>query len=311
MLVVVIMLGACSWAWAAPRVLLLGDSWAGAMWTRNTFARLFADPAFSASIPAGSTAKGDVTTVNGGTAYDWQDPARLALLGQELASNPTIDIVHVSLGGNDFLSTYKTSDTPEQRSAKFDSIIANLRTVIEYAVAQRPNIRVAVCDYDYLNFVESVAKPYDPIITQMYNDLGQPTPAQINGALVELGQRKLALCNSIPRCYYIHNFGLMHYVYGYPGFFAAGAKPYPGQPPAYTPFPGGDVNYPNPPVAMNVVTKSGTNYVDPIHLSETGYFYLGWNCMTSFYVSWLNNPLPLDTTPPVITLLGSNPATAL
>ncbi|HOS02054.1 MAG TPA: hypothetical protein PKZ01_03180, partial [Candidatus Hydrogenedentes bacterium] len=212
--------------------------------------------------------KGDVTTLVGGTAADWADPAKLAVLGQELANNPTIDIVHISLTGNDFFTTFRAqSDTPEQRAAKNDAILQNLRIIMEYVVAQRPNIRVAVCGYDYVNFNESVAKPYDSAyVLGFYNAMEQPTILQLNTAMVELGQRTIALCNSIPRCYYVHNFGLMHYVYGYPGLFAALTKPYPGQPPAYTPFPGGDVNYPSPPVAMNVITKSGTNYVDPIHL---------------------------------------------
>lgn len=85
-----------------PRILVVGDSWTPAM------------PSRIQSVLNGLglgeyTAVGGSTTLGGTTAAQWASPSYLALITQELTDHPTIDIVHLSMGGNDMLGSSPSS----------------------------------------------------------------------------------------------------------------------------------------------------------------------------------------------------------
>ena len=87
-----------------PRILLVGDSWA---------ARAFRTRAFRTALENKGLRqfeeKGDVTAIGGTTASDWASPPYLERITEELEACPTLDIVHLSIGGNDFLQAAPSS----------------------------------------------------------------------------------------------------------------------------------------------------------------------------------------------------------
>ncbi|HOQ32719.1 MAG TPA: hypothetical protein PLA12_09420, partial [Candidatus Hydrogenedens sp.] len=75
---------------------------------------------------------------------------------QKLNEYPTIDIVHISLCGNDINVNWKYHYSWEQTNAIIDTAVQHLRNVIQHCLNVRPNIRVAICGYDYFEYIRRV-----------------------------------------------------------------------------------------------------------------------------------------------------------
>lgn len=257
------------------KMLLVGDSWAAYAYQSLAFRNAFVAKGFSDWFVLGSTA------IGGTTAAQWTAPHMLQSITNELAANPSVKVVHISLGGNDFLGYVNGSRTREELDAFYDAIVANIAVVVEHTLSLHPDIRVGVCSYDYLTRTQS----------------GMSSPA-VNAELVLFAQRLRAYADNTERCVYLNNWGLMHHTYGITGVYAPGELPAPGGPPDYLPFAGGDI------------TRPGVQLNDPIHLSSAGYRVLADNCLDQAYWSWLGvNPVGIlgieavttPSTAPVLT----------
>ena len=246
-----------------PRILVVGDSWTPAMPSGIT--SVLNDRGLGEY-----TAVGGSTTLGGTTAAQWASAPYLALITQELTNNPTIDIVHLSMGGNDFLGAVPL--TPEELADLIDQVFDDIDTVAAHILSIRPNAVVALCSYDY-------------VATQAYND-----------ALGQFAETAIARAATNPNYFYINNLGLMHYTYGYPGEFGPGETPFPGGYPDYDPVMGGDPSLPSPPEAL----------ADSIHLNAAGYLVLAERCVDEFYADWVVDwPLPAYGDAALILLTGA------
>jgi len=227
-----------------PRILVVGDSWTPAMLSRIQI--VLDDLGLSEY-----TVEGDLTSRPGSTAAQWATPTWLGYITAELTANPTIDIVHLSMGGNDYL--YALPLTPEEIAALVEQVFDDIDTVVAHILSIRPAARVALCSYDY-------------VADQGHND-----------ALGLFAQTALARTATNPNYFYINNLGLMHYAYGYSGEFGPGETPFPGGYPDYDPLMGGDPSLPGPPEAL----------ADAIHLTGEAYLVLAERCVNEFYADWL------------------------
>ena len=257
-----------------PRLLLVGDSWPGFMQLFRDFEFSFADYPALANIGQ----RGSQTTEVGIRASEFNTPAYLERVRAELLAYPTIEVVHVSLGGNDFvMDSHWTPTMPAGQLASFiDGVNANTEAVIDYILAIRPNLRVAVCGYDFGN-----------------HSMGSgATIAQSNAVWVQFEQSRLDRFRNKPRTVYIHNLGLMQYYYGIP----LATPPIPprqvnfpgGYAQNYSPFPGGNPAYNTPLQAL----MDGD-----IHLTMDGYDLLAHRCIDEFYATWLGYPAVVEILP--------------
>ena len=270
-----------------PRILLLGDSWANQIWDNGILQSVLNNNGFS-----GVSTKGANTAIGGTTASWWAASANLQVITSELNAYPTIDIVHISLGGNDFLAGWNTGLNQAQEASLFAGIQSNLQTVVNHVLAHNANMKVVICDYDYLNFVESVMQSGNTQAQLLWANMGQPSQRRLNEALTDLGLYKLSIAQNTNRCEYVQNWGTNHYRYGYPGYFGTGLTPYPGQYPNFNPYPGGNLDFPSHPNMMR-----GSSLIDPIHLSNTGYYWILENCFALWYYQWLVGPKAHNPSP--------------
>lgn len=301
---------------ATRRILLVGDSWPFFMWmARAGDLVLWEGRAFQETLIERGYGQweewGQPTAIPGSMAREWAENepnvflvGKLDLIARELEENPNIDIVHLSLGGNDYLRGdyseilgdytfhhgWQKAWTDEEEELFFGAICADIRVVIEFALDVRPDVRVALCGYDYMTEAR-----------------GGGTVQETNEAGVRLAAMKLALCQEIStqpqhlnRCFYVAAYGLMQYTFGYPWPFGSGDQIYgpmgepgtggtieaPGGYPTYVPLPGGDITYPSP---------MGT-LLDDIHLNQAGYWTLARHCIDEFYGEWLDLPKVLQVT---------------
>lgn len=244
---------------ATPRIMLVGDSWAWFMWLNRSFQAALQRAGLDEYEEVGL-----YTTVPGSTSLQWNNPQWLENITKEYERNPTVDIIHISLGGNGFLRQWNKDMPTEARDKLFQSITDEIEVVVKHCLALSPNMRVAICGYDYVNDARR-----------------NSTVAELNQAGMILAGMKRDMAAKHDRAEYIQSYGLMQHHFGHAPDFGPGEVPLPGQLPDFDPWPGGNKEFGNPPEAM----------LDKIHLSPDGYARLADLCVETLYARWLKNPL--------------------
>ncbi len=250
---------------ATKRILIVGDSWSASITAENhdgfPSPDVFNDVLAENGLGAYET-EGKVTAWGGRKASDWAKPEHLAEIKAELEKYPTIDIVHLMIGGNDFLSRAIKGDftgkSAEERQRMWDPIIADIRTIVETCLAVRGNMHVVIAGYDYLDF---------ELAHQAWKmDFHRATTQELNTWFHELGDRKEELAGEIDRCEYVDNWGTLQYWFG--------------APPKSVPLPGGD-----PAKGMPAGISP-----DGIHPNAEAHKRLLQNAVDAYYRRWLESP---------------------
>lgn len=259
---------------AATRVLVVGDSWAEFMWINRSLR-----DAFAANGRPDVEEDGATTTESGSTAAEWATPAFLQAIDDALASLPTIDLVQLTIGGNDVLAGqsgggWHTGMSPEDFETLVDRVGLDLATVLDHVLDGHPGVRIVVSLYDYTNFEDS-----SNLLgcTDRWADLGLPTPRQINDAQLALETRVEELVSARPRVEVVRHVGRMQEHFGFPDD---------GIPPGQL-MPPGDPDLPSPIEAMLLDT-------DCIHLGTEGYGVVAQALWDGFYAGVLGPALFTD-----------------
>lgn len=259
------------------RVLLVGDSWANQQWSDGSHARVFA-----ANGLADFQIVGASTTESGSTAEEWAAPARLQVIADALAANPSIDTVQLTLGGNDFLDAWNRSMSAEDEAALMAQITDWLDQIATHILDQRPEIEIVLSFYDYPNFVDTRnGLVWLGVCEPLWGRLGRPEPIELNitARAFEDVYAELALKN--PRIQHVSHFGLMQHAYGFPNA---------GIPPGHI-LPPGDLNRPSPLAAMR---DHGFFGRDCFHLTPAGYDILVQNLVDNYFRPRFLPPLSDD-----------------
>jgi lysophospholipase L1-like esterase len=184
----------------------------------------------------------------------------LQILTDELAANPAVDIVLVFVGGNDFLEGmsgggWYVGMDPAAEAALFANIESDITTLVDHVLGLDPDIEVVLSSYDYPNFVETLNGLLGFICRPLWEDLGEPTPAQINTTALLLYDRYEAIAATRPRVVSVPHWGLMQRLFGYSSL---------GIDPGELTLPG-DASLPSPPAALRTLGA------DCFHLKPAGY----------------------------------------
>jgi hypothetical protein len=261
------------------KMMVIGDSWAFFSWTGNSYNENLDRFGFS-DVSCYSTAG---LSVNGAEASDYfTDATRVQELTDYINGNPDLEIVHYSLGGNDLLGAWNTSMTASQEAAIIDLVMIDLKNGIDAILAINPNLKIMLSGYDIPNFSETVGalpplfQPQHPFFTT-WDNMGQPTPLQINTMLTTGTQRFIDSVATWQNVSFVNNIGLMQNTYGNSnstfGTYAAGTVT----------VPGGLLDKPTPTEALNF----GGN--DAFHLDDEGYELFIKRHFEEFYWSYFRN----------------------
>ncbi len=268
-------------AWAEPRILIVGDSWAQSIWVAGLMDKALNNAGFPEV-----TSVGETCALGGTRAEQWLKPEYRKKITDALAENPTVDMIHLIIGGNDVLRHIKGQNvyeiwTPEKRTREWDTIARNIKRLVKFCLEQKQIHHVVLAGYDYLN--PATAKDVFTLLGQDF-DFGGMTQAQVNECFIEHEKRKRDLALEIEGCTYIHNLGLMQYHFKEP---ADAVRP--GGPPDYQPFPGGNPALPMPNAAFINVEFAGKTYPgDGIHPNEEAHLVMLENAMNTIYKSLLS-----------------------
>lgn len=247
------------------RILILGDSWAASITAENRDG-FPAPDVFDDTLAANGLGEfetqGKVTAWGGRKASDWAKTENLAQIRAELEMNPTIDIVHLIIGGNDYLAAANQPDfakkSEAERLALWARVVKDIKSIVDACLAVRQDIRVVIADYDYLDHVAAEA-------FWKMNFHGAST-RELNTWFVELGEKKRALAAATERCEYVENWGTLQYWFG--------------EPPRTVPLPGGDMAAPMP----KGIAPDG------IHPNAEAHTRLLQNAIDLYYKKWLAEP---------------------
>ncbi len=272
-----------------PKVLLVGDSWAWFMNTESTINSVF-DTWGHSNYTFVSNA---TLAENGAQTDDFQKADKQAEILNQLTSNPSIEVVHLSIGGNDFLGDWKVSMSQGATDTLEDAVFVRLDSVIRFIKTCKPGIRILWSGYVYPNFGE-VIEDLAPFQTTnpFYNtwaDMEFPTFIQINSLLNKISDRMEVYAANDPQVDFIKCTGLMQYAYGQNSPLSV---PPGGSYAAFSlPLPEGDPNYPSPKTTMRDYGFTKDCY----HLSTNGYKTLIAYHTQKFYHKYLMDDLYLLT----------------
>lgn len=246
------------------RILIVGDSWAYLPWSYGSLDDNLEKYGFS---DAKAYSNSDIS-VNGKKAEQMTDSIMIADIQQALDNNLHIDIVCLSIGGNDFLDDWNKSMSQLETDSLLDVIIDRTDTIIKIINNMKSNLAIYLPMYDFPNFNETISVHSAPSSHPFYStwdNMGQPSFLELNTQLLNYSQKITTLANLYPNVYFVDASGLMQNIYGQttPLQVAPGGT-YPSD---SVNVPGGYPLYPSP---LNAVADYGFFY-DSFHFSQDGY----------------------------------------
>lgn len=250
-----------------PKVLLIGDSWAFFMNTDQTFNNAFKNWGHSNYKFVSNT----IVSENGAEAPDFMTPTKQTEIQNLINQNPSIEVIHLSIGGNDMMGDWKISMSPGAVDSLGAKVQANIDSVMRFLKTTKPGIRIVWGGYCYPNFKEvintSPLQSSHPFF-QTWQDMEFPDFLEINNLLNRFSDTVAGRAAADPQLDFVNATGLMQYTFGQSS--PLGVAPGGTYAPFSLPLPLGDPAYPSPAVSMRdyFVTK------DCFHLSAPGYLAL-------------------------------------
>ncbi|MFN8791614.1 MAG: SGNH/GDSL hydrolase family protein [Bdellovibrionales bacterium] len=271
-------LGACKQN--ARTVLVAGDSWASFICTYKSLdVALRAAGISDASMNSTCLA----TTRAGVQASNWLDkPAHQAT--EVALLDPSVQVVFLSLGGNDLLGEWNLSMSESESQALLRDFRARVARTVDLYRKQRPDVKILISGYDFPHFNDfNMIAEY----REVYARMGKPTTRQLNEVLAQFSTEMVKLADQ-KNVFYVHYVGLMHYYYGNG---EGGLRPFSTLVPQFISPPsnpaqfGGDLSFQTDSRAM--LNSEQVGFVDPFHLSRAGYERLAEHAVRQYLRGWL------------------------
>ncbi|HOV33877.1 MAG TPA: immunoglobulin domain-containing protein [Candidatus Hydrogenedens sp.] len=315
-----------------PRIAIVGDSWGMFMWWFRSFQRALVESGYEEYCEVANE-----SVVGGGKTFQFvnaeQFPAAEQIRNavcQMLTDYPTIDIVVISLGGNDTLygTEYVLPDDPlreirmqcpnypeNMNEILMEKIVnQDMNNLVDLILSVRPDIRVLLTSYDFGG--DSKRSECD-LLTQ-----------QLGIMILDIYKQRLADSKG-DRVHFVNNYGLMQYMYGvfeyeldsgndpidgteqlvYPaGYVKPGFSP-DDYPPLRLPDPDDVWTFPWTENGVEINVPGFPDHFSPLnslldkemHLTEEGYYFMAKRMVERVIKEWLDYPKvfgihPVDNT---------------
>lgn len=268
------------------KVLLVGDSWAFFMDADKTFNNAFKKYGHSNYKYFTNT----VIAENGAETNDFLLPAKQHMIDSVIRANPSIEVVHLSIGGNDVLGDWKVSSTSGFIDSLFHGISTRMNDIVTFIKSTKPGIKIVWSGYVYPNFGEVIQTSGWGTGHPFYSNWQKmefPTFIQINTMLNRFSDSMAVYAANDPQVEFYKCTGLLQNTFGQTsplgiapgGTYAANSLP----------MPEGDPTYPSP---KNSMRDYGITR-DCFHLSPQGYNDFIEYQVQKFYQKYLMDDLYL------------------
>lgn len=248
------------------RALLIGDSWAFFMGVDGTLNEVFerwghTNVKFYTNVEI---------AVNGARTTDFLETNMQTEIRNVINTNPDIDVVHLSIAGNDVLGQWNVNFTQTELADLVNEVYDQTDSIIRFLKTLKPGIKVVFSGYVYPNFEEVIesAAPLQNVhpFYGTWEDMGFPSFLEINTILNDFSELMEDYADADPQVEFFKVPGLMQYTFGQSS--PLGVAPGGSYPPFTQALPFGDPSYPSPQNSMRDyagITK------DCFHLSPKGY----------------------------------------
>jgi len=256
------------------KIFLIGDSWASYMWYDGTISTVANDWGHS-DVDYHTHA---MLNELGAETDDFLKPEKIAQLTQDLLDRPELKVIHLSVAGNDFLGSWKTSFSQQQVDSLYEGMIGRLDSIIDTIHALRPDIHIVWSGYTYTNFQESIEqvpnsfRSSHPFYSNWQN-MEFPTPTQINNLQNWFQQQVQERYQADPKFTYIPASSILQYTFGQANNLTI--PPGGSYPPQTVDIPLGMIDYPSPLTSMRhygTIPFVNIPIKDCFHLSSQGYY---------------------------------------
>jgi len=263
------------------RVLLVGDSWAAFMNADQTITNGLklvghSDKKFVSNV---------IIAENGAETDDFLTTEKQDAIQALVDANPDIDMIHLSIGGNDVLGDWNIAWSQHQTDSLEVAVANRLEAVIEFLKDTRPGMRVFWAGYAYPNF-EEVIEEIAPVQTihpfyGTWDGMGQPNFLQLNTVLNNFSDSVAAYTDADPQVDFVRAQGILQHVYGQQT--PLGVAPGGTYQPFDAPLPLGFPEYPSPKSTMRLY---GGIFTDCFHLSTEAYLTMFTYQAEQFYQTY-------------------------
>lgn len=274
------------------KVLLIGDSWAFFMGVDGTINNVFekwghSNKKFLTNIEV---------AVNGARTSDFIEVNMQTEVRDLIVGNPSIEVIHLSIGGNDVLGEWNVNFTVAELDSLVELVYSQTLEIINFLKTTKPGIKIVFSGYVYPNF-EEVIESTAPLQSShpfysTWSGMGFPSFFEINTILNDFSLLIETYAATDPQVEFFKATGLMQYTFGQS--IPLGVAPGGTYPPFTQAQPFGDLNYPSPKNSMRDyfgITK------DCFHLSPKGYRDLIGFHTQKFYQKFLMDDQFLTATP--------------
>jgi hypothetical protein len=248
------------------RVILAGDSWAAFMYGDQTINEGLKN--------IGHSDKRFVSNVtiseNGADTWDFVDGPKQDAIQSLVDANPDVDIIHMSIGGNDVLGDWNISFSQQETDSLESAVAGRLESIIDFLKSTRSGMNVFWPGYTYPNFEEVIMElgnlaDIHPFYGT-WDDMGQPNFTQINTILNDFSDSVAVFVNADPQVDFVPAQGVLQYQYGQET--PLGVAPGGTYLPFEAPLPLGYPDYPSPVESMRLYAGI---FTDCFHLSADAY----------------------------------------
>ncbi len=270
------------------RVLLVGDSWA---------AFQYADQTINDGLKnVGHSDKRFVSNVqiaeNGADTWDFVDGPKQDAIQDIIDANASIDIVHLSIGGNDLLGDWHVSFTDQQTDSLTNEVKIRLDSIVDFLQNTRTGMNVFWPGYAYPNFGEIIEDmaPFQAShpFFGTWDGMGQPDFITINSILNEMSDSVAYSASIDPKLDFVRAQGILQYHFGQ--IAPLGVAPGGTYAQFDAPLPLGYPDYPSPQDGMRLYIGI---FKDCFHLSPEGYLAMFTYQAQKFYQKFLMDDLYL------------------
>jgi hypothetical protein len=268
------------------RVLLVGDSWAAFMNADQTITEGLRN--------MGHSDKKFVSNVtiaeNGADTWDFVDGPKQDAIQDIIDANPQIDVIHLSIGGNDLLGSWNTSFTQAQTDSLAAEVEDRLNIIVDFLQNTRSGMRVFWAGYTYPNFGEIIEDmaPFQSAhpFYSTWDDMGQPDFITINSILNDMSDSVALSAAADPQLDFVRAQGILQYQFGQET--PLGIAPGGTYAQFEAPLPLGYPDYPSPKEAMRLYAGI---FLDPFHLSTESYLRMFTYQAEKFYQKFFMDDL--------------------
>lgn len=263
------------------RIMMIGDSWSNFPVGFGSFEKNLDRFGFT---NIGMVSNTTDLSVNGAVTSDFLTTAGKAAVQAALLANPSVEVVNLSIGGNDMLDSWTNSMDSLATDSLLDATMARVDSIIDFLHSVNPSLSIFIPGYDFANFGEVIPTYSFPTLHFFYtrwDGMGMPDFIELNTLLTNASAKFTELANRNNKVTYNNALGLMQFLHGQ--VTPLGVLPSGTYPPNSVPFPGGRLDYPTPRIRMNDYVV----FQDCFHLSSEGYDEFYTYHFESYYLDFL------------------------